>query len=98
MFYYIFNIFYSSLTIWGILPSHVTDCGDDWFSKITDPNVNAIEICLGLGYSGTITEYGGNRGIQCKHSNTKSGGSLDNFGRTVSWKCAGKSYVAEQLQ
>ena len=74
----------------------VVECGDRWFSKITTGiRVNAQQICIDHGYKGTITEYGGNIGVQCKHSSDGEGGSLTDFGYTVSWKCEfeGKLYV-----
>jgi len=82
------------------LPNGVLDCGkssshyecnpcvgNQWYSKDTNGFVNAVEICKSQGYSGVIREYGGTRGINCKYSNDKKGGSLTEFGHTVSWKC-----------
>jgi len=82
------------------LPDGVYDCGkssshfgcnpcvgESWFSKKTSTYVNAVQICKDQGYSGVIHEYGGSSGVVCKYTNDKNGGSLTNFGQTVSWKC-----------
>ena len=61
--------------------------GNQWYSKDTTGKVNAVEICKSQGYSGVIIEYGGNSGYNCKYANNKGGGSLTDFGSTVSWKC-----------
>ena len=70
------------------LDGGVVECGDRWFSKIAPGiRVNAVQICIDNGYTGTITQYGGNYGVQCKHSSSGGGGSLTDFGITVSWRC-----------
>ena len=70
------------------LPTGVVSCGDGWYSKITSDYVNAVTVCTSEGYSGTITQYGGNYGWQCYRS-TDGNGELTNFGYAVSWQCAG---------
>ena len=69
------------------LPVGVVSCGDGWYSKITVGKVNAASICTDLGYVGTITEYGSNSGVQCQEVTNGHGGSLNNFGSSVSWRC-----------
>ena len=69
------------------LPAGVVSCWDGWYSKTTTGSVNAISICTSQGYTGTITEYGGNGGFLCKQATNGDGGSLNNFGDTVSWRC-----------
>jgi hypothetical protein len=61
--------------------------GSGWFSKISHGRVDAREICVNEGYSGTVDEYGGNWGVLCKYGNDLSGGSPDSLGSWVSWKC-----------
>jgi hypothetical protein len=79
-----------TLQITANLPSHVTNCGNGWFSKITHPNVNAREICESYGYTG-IDMYGGNSGTLCSSSKGRAGscGWDDgyNCGQTVDWHC-----------
>ena len=93
------------------LPDDVVDCGlsenqracapvcggKGWYSKITFSRVDAIQVCLDQGYSGTINEYGGNSGKQCKYSNSQDGGDLHYFGYRVSWKCEGNVYMKHYL-
>eukprot|EP00930_Biecheleria_cincta_P079959 TRINITY_DN67_c0_g1_i1.p1 TRINITY_DN67_c0_g1~~TRINITY_DN67_c0_g1_i1.p1 ORF type:complete len:1017 (-),score=119.13 TRINITY_DN67_c0_g1_i1:44-3094(-) len=75
------------------LPTHVSDCGDGWFSKITTPAVDAGEICAIFGYT-SIDMFGGNYGNLCQHVTNQAGNCV--WGRrtcdvTVSWHCAGKA-------
>lgn len=75
--------------------------GRRWFSKVSREEtemqrINAMIVCKENGYDGTVLEYGGNWGNQCRHpgnnreSTNKAGGSLDQLGFTVSWRCEGK--------
>lgn len=73
------------------IPSHVTSCGDGWFSKVSNPYVNAREICQGMGYTG-IDQYGGNGGVLCKKVNNRGGNcgwDDERCGQTVDWHCTG---------
>lgn len=74
--------------------------GEGWFSKTNslEPNlrVNALQICLDMGFEGADTEEnGGNWRKQCRYPGNvigqanKVGGELTEFGFTVSWKCTG---------
>jgi len=73
--------------------------GTGWFSKKQGQphTVNAIAICRNRGYDGVDPEfYGGNWDMHCRYpgSDRKSkpnhnGGSLNDFGRSVIWKCVG---------
>jgi len=73
--------------------------GAGWFSKKQGKphTVNAIAICRNRGYDGVDPEfYGGNWNMHCRYpgSDRKSkpnhnGGSLNDFGRSVVWKCVG---------
>merc|ERR1719273_2410643 len=70
------------------LHEDIDNCGGGWYSKITKSGrVNVIQICKDQGYSGTISQWGGNWGKRCQHSNDQNGGELTNLGFTVSWKC-----------
>jgi len=57
--------------------------------------VDAVAWCRSQGYSGAITEYGGNWGHVCRYpgnergSPNRVGGELTNLGFTVTWKCDG---------
>merc|ERR1719340_526865 len=71
----------------AVLPSHIHNCGGGWYSKTSGSRVNAVQTCKDQGYFGTISQWGGNSGVQCRHTNDRNGGSLTDFGHTVSWKC-----------
>jgi len=78
-----------------VLPSHVTNCGDGWFSKISSPSVNAREICEFFGYT-DIDMYGGNGGSLCSNANNRGGNCCwdcgDSCGNTVDFHCSGHKY------
>ena len=63
--------------------------GENWFSKINNGDINAPDICKDWGYIGTVTQYGGNFGDQCRKP-VQSSDSPTSLGHTVSWKCEGK--------
>jgi len=75
------------------VPSHVTYCGDGWFSKLSYKHVNAKYICYANGYK-NIASFGGNGGELCKWSYDRKGrcGWNDgtHCGNTVSWHCTDK--------
>ena len=89
----IFNNFFTNVAcfiFFKFSDDGVVVCGDGWFSKITRfIKVNAQQICIDYGYQDKITKYGGNDGVQCKHTSGREG-DLSDFGYTVSWKCEGK--------
>ena len=76
------------------IPSHVTNCGNGWFSKLQNPDVNARDICESYGYTG-IDMYGVNDGTLCSNSTIISSSNCgwddgNNCGTTVDWHCVCK--------
>merc|ERR1719510_1796451 len=70
------------------LRDDIHNCGGGWYSKISkNTRVNAVQSCKDQGYAGEISQWGGNWGRQCEHSNDRNGGDLTDLGYTVSWKC-----------
>jgi len=57
---------------------HLTNCGDNWFSKVDGPHVNAASVCKARGFS-RIDKFGSNRGELCSQSN--------NRGVNCCWDC-----------
>lgn len=82
--------------------------GEGWFSKTNsnEPNlrVNALQICLDMGFEGVDSEeFGGNWRKQCRYPGNvigqanKVGGDMTEFGFTVSWKCTGSRNPSTQV-
>ena len=42
---------------------------------------------------GKISQYGANEGIQCEKATDRRGGTLTDFGNTVSWRCTNGKYA-----